>query len=476
MKHTLRWSLPPLLLAASLGACAPLVQGPKDKITGIPDWVRRHDDEDGPSVRRGSPPPRPAPASVQPAVPNPYLSPIPPPPAPMTPPPPAPMTPAPAIPTPVVDEAAPTPVPAPEAPPVPVEAPAVPAAPEVAPASEGSGIQESPAPAEVPAVPAAPEVAPAPVEVPAVPAAPEVAPAPVEVPAVPAAPEVAPASEGSGIQESPAPAEVPAVPAVPAAPEVAPASEGSGTAEPPASEGSGTAATPASEGSGTAATPADVWSVRFEGRSGRVGIETAPGRDGSFFVPDVPAGQPVPVVVLIHGPGGSGAEIARRFEPLARHFGFAIVAPDASSQLDGLWAWMRSRRIADRTPDAEHVMRSIEWVESTTGVRFDRRRVLVAGYSQGSKAAAWLGSNEELFTHVAVLHGGVSVDAMGWHDAAYWLSTTRGDSFRNPVRLNRTADSVATAGFGRLTVRIFDGGDALTRIEIEGLIRWFLGA
>jgi poly(3-hydroxybutyrate) depolymerase len=207
-----------------------------------------------------------------------------------------------------------------------------------------------------------------------------------------------------------------------------------------------------------------------------VGIETAPGRDGSFFVPDVPAGQPVPVVVLIHGPGGSGAEIARRFEPLARHFGFAIVAPDASSQLDGLWAWMRSRRIADRTPDAEHVMRSIEWVESTTGVRFDRRRVLVAGYSQGSKAAAWLGSNEELFTHVAVLHGGVSVDAMGWHDAAYWLSTTRGDSFRNPVRLNRTADSVATAGFGRLTVRIFDGGDALTRIEIEGLIRWFLGA
>jgi predicted esterase len=297
------------------------------------------------------------------------------------------MTPAPAIPTPVVDEAAPTPVPAPEAPPAPIEAPAVPAAPEVAPASEGSGIQE------------------------------------------PAA------SEGSGIQE-------------------------------PA----------ASEGSGTAATPADVWSVRFEGRSGRVGIETAPGRDGSFFVPDVPAGQPVPVVVLIHGPGGSGAEIARRFEPLARHFGFAIVAPDASSQLDGLWAWMRSRRIADRTPDAEHVMRSIEWVESTTGVRFDRRRVLVAGYSQGSKAAAWLGSNEELFTHVAVLHGGVSVDAMGWHDAAYWLSTTRGDSFRNPVRLNRTADSVATAGFGRLTVRIFDGGDALTRIEIEGLIRWFLGA
>ena len=198
------------------------------------------------------------------------------------------------------------------------------------------------------------------------------------------------------------------------------------------------------------------------------------GRAGSFFVPEKLSGE-VPLLILFHGPGDSGALIAEPFVEQARAHGFAILAIDAVNKENSVWAFEVNNAIVHRTKELEFLTKAMEWMTQTQGVTFDRSKTLVAGYSQGASIAAWVGTNERFVSHFGLLHGGFLSDGIGYEVRPVWLSTGDTDDFRTPVIHASTARALRLLGLKDLTSRVFKTDTSLSKEECESLISWWLG-
>lgn len=134
-------------------------------------------------------------------------------------------------------------------------------------------------------------------------------------------------------------------------------------------------------------------------RSGRFELGLGDGRDGLFYVPEKLTG-PVPLLVLLHGAGGSGDGITRRLDALklARELQMALVAPDSRGRT---WDMIRGTF----GPDVEFLDRALARVFAI--VPIDPERTGVGGFSDGASFALSLGlSNGDLFTHVVAFSPG----------------------------------------------------------------------
>lgn len=224
----------------------------------------------------------------------------------------------------------------------------------------------------------------------------------------------------------------------------------------------------------TAAPEAPVAAQRREREVQPLGITQIAGRGGVFFVPENLSGA-LPLLILFHGPGDGGAAIAEPFVDQARTFGFAIIAIDAVNKENGVWAFQINNAIVHRTKEGQFLNDAMDWVSKTQGVRFDRSRTLVAGYSQGASIAAWTGTNERFVSHFALLHGGFLSDGIGYEVRPVWLSTGDTDDFRTPTIHASTARSLRMLGLKDVTSRVFTTDSALSKEECESLIQWWLG-
>ena len=205
-----------------------------------------------------------------------------------------------------------------------------------------------------------------------------------------------------------------------------------------------------------------------------LGVVQTLGRAGSFFVPEKLSGE-VPLLILFHGPGDSGALIAEPFVEQARAHGFAILAIDAVNKENSVWAFEVNNAIVHRTKELEFLTKAMEWMTQTQGVTFDRSKTLVAGYSQGASIAAWVGTNERFVSHFGLLHGGFLSDGIGYEVRPVWLSTGDTDDFRTPVIHASTARALRLLGLKDLTSRVFKTDTSLSKEECESLISWWLG-
>jgi poly(3-hydroxybutyrate) depolymerase len=121
-----------------------------------------------------------------------------------------------------------------------------------------------------------------------------------------------------------------------------------------------------------------------------LGLDRA--RDALLQVPATSTAAPLPLLVLLHGAGGSGERLLRRFAALAEASGVAMLAPDSR---DSTWDGIRG----SFGRDVAFLDRALERVFATVAV--DRARIAVGGFSDGATYALSLGLiNGQLFRHV----------------------------------------------------------------------------
>ena len=223
---------------------------------------------------------------------------------------------------------------------------------------------------------------------------------------------------------------------------------------------------------GFAPTGAHAASDRETGTVRMIQTTTSTGRQGAFYLPPGHESRTLPLVVLLHGTGGKGSLMLLRLRVLAEREGFIVAAPD-SVNVAGVWTV--GQRPDEPTEDVRHVMDSVREVMTIPGVRIDRARVLIAGYSVGGAVAPYLASREDLFTAFAVLHGHVSMGSLGPRRVRGWLSTGEGDRVRTVAFTKDTADHMTRrAGFPAIEMRVFRGDHALQDDELSELVAWWL--
>jgi phospholipase/carboxylesterase len=121
-------------------------------------------------------------------------------------------------------------------------------------------------------------------------------------------------------------------------------------------------------------------------------------RDGALYLP--PAYRPdraVPLVLLLHGAGGSGAAITRRFRPNADELGIAFVAPDSRGP-----TWNSSGRFGADVAFVDKALRTA-FLRCNTAPG----RLYIAGFSDGASYSLSLGlTNGDLFQRIAAFSPG----------------------------------------------------------------------
>jgi phospholipase/carboxylesterase len=122
-------------------------------------------------------------------------------------------------------------------------------------------------------------------------------------------------------------------------------------------------------------------------------------RDGVLYVP--PAyrpGHPAPLVLSLHGAGGSGRRGLQRLRQLADVLGLLVLSPDSR---DSTWDLIRT----GFGPDVEFLDRALDLVFARYAV--DPARITAEGFSDGASYALSLGLlNGDLFSDVIAFSPG----------------------------------------------------------------------
>ena len=131
----------------------------------------------------------------------------------------------------------------------------------------------------------------------------------------------------------------------------------------------------------------------------RLGLET--GRDALLQVPANAGDRPLPLMVLLHGAGGSGEGILKRLGSYASQSGIAVLSPDARNST---WDAIRD----EFGPDVTFIDRCLQKVFETVNV--DPQRLSIGGFSDGATYALSLGLvNGDLFRRIVAYSPGFYV-------------------------------------------------------------------
>lgn len=201
------------------------------------------------------------------------------------------------------------------------------------------------------------------------------------------------------------------------------------------------------------------------------------GATATLYVPEsIPAGASAPFLLLLHGGGGRGDDMIRRFKAQADARGIILLAPNS----------------ADRTWDVAMSMSENPWAPPSFGkdvrrldavlaetfarVKADPQRVAVAGFSDGASMALSIGANNTtLFpATLAFSAGGMVAD---WTGRAGRVFFSHGEKDRIlPIATTRDAWAPALRATGfTVTFVSFDGGHAIPDPVLEQAMVWWLG-
>src|SRR5262245_47834283 len=157
--------------------------------------------------------------------------------------------------------------------------------------------------------------------------------------------------------------------------------------------------------------PADASAGRLTARP-QSGIATAAsppralglerGRDAILQLPSTNASAPLPLLLLLHGAGGSGEGMVRRLGAAADEVGIAVLAPDSRNST---WDAIRD----DFGRDVAFINRALARVFETVAI--DPARIAVGGFSDGATYALSLGLvNGDLFRRIVAFSPGFIAD------------------------------------------------------------------
>jgi phospholipase/carboxylesterase len=115
---------------------------------------------------------------------------------------------------------------------------------------------------------------------------------------------------------------------------------------------------------------------------GRYELKLDRSRDGTLYVPaGYQAGVAMPLIVWLHGAGGSG-QVSANLASMADEFGYLVLAPDSRE-----WTW--DAILGQFGPDVEFIRAALD--STLKRCRVDPQRITLAGFSDGASYALSLG-------------------------------------------------------------------------------------
>lgn len=192
------------------------------------------------------------------------------------------------------------------------------------------------------------------------------------------------------------------------------------------------------------------------------------GRDGEVYVPPgLPANTPVPLLLLLHGAGGSGNDILAPFQPYADQAGCVVLAPDSrGSTWDAINGFFGH--------DVEFINAALEAVFEQMPV--DAARVGIAGFSDGATYSLALGrTNGDLFGRIVAFSPGFLAGAGQVEMPPIYITHGYGDTVL-PYYLTSQVivEELMAAGYA-VTFRGFNGGHVIPAAYVPEALRWVLG-
>jgi polyhydroxybutyrate depolymerase len=133
-------------------------------------------------------------------------------------------------------------------------------------------------------------------------------------------------------------------------------------------------------------------------------------RSYSFYVPaSYTPGEPVPLVLNLHGLGTDGAYQAqyRDFRPIADTAGFIVVHPDGST-LFGQRFWNYGNVFGSTVDDVGFLETLIDTIAA--GYAINPQRIYAAGMSNGSFMCYYLACRSDRFAAIGAVTGSMSAD------------------------------------------------------------------
>ncbi|WP_437721758.1 alpha/beta hydrolase [Sorangium sp. So ce861] len=194
----------------------------------------------------------------------------------------------------------------------------------------------------------------------------------------------------------------------------------------------------------------------------------SPRRDGLLYVP---AGyrpdRPAPLVVLLHGAGGSAHHGIALLRELADAAGLLLLAPDSRHS-----SW---DIISDDAygPDVDFLDRALDQLFGSAAV--DPARIAIGGFSDGASYALSLGlTNGDLFTHVIAFSPGFMAPAEQRGRPRIFISHgTQDQVLRIDPCSRRLAPLIRVAGYD-LRYEEFEGPHVVPTEIARDALRWFL--
>lgn len=211
------------------------------------------------------------------------------------------------------------------------------------------------------------------------------------------------------------------------------------------------------------ARPGNTAGRRVTPRPGVQPLKLGGERDAVLFIPAGPPSTPLPLLVLLHGAGGSGGNMLRRLGAAADVAGLAILSPD--SRDPRTWDGVRG----SLGPDVAFLNRALQQVFQILDA--DPQRISIGGFSDGASYAITLGLiNGDLFTRVVAWSPGFYVDGPVNGRPRFYISHGRADEILPIDRCSRViVPRLQKRGY-EMTYREFDGGHSMPPDVIrEGL-------
>jgi len=192
----------------------------------------------------------------------------------------------------------------------------------------------------------------------------------------------------------------------------------------------------------------------------RLGLD--PARDGILQLPAVVPSSPMPLLVLLHGAGGSAERQLGRMGSAPSDAGVAVLAPDSRGPS---WDAIRGRF----GPDVVFLNRALERVFDLVSV--DPARLVIGGFSDGATYALSLGLiNGQLFRRIAAFSPGFVVTGEPEGKPRVFISHGTRDDVLPIDRCGRVIAQRLRASTYDVTFREFDGGHEIPpAVAKEGL-------
>ena len=202
--------------------------------------------------------------------------------------------------------------------------------------------------------------------------------------------------------------------------------------------------------------------TKTSAKSGPLGLDQS--RDAILQLPQSPVAAPMPLVVLLHGAGGSASGILGRVGTTPSEAGIAVLAPDSRG---GTWDALRG----DFGPDVAFLNRALERVFGMLAI--DPSRIAIGGFSDGATYALSLGLiNGDLFSRVVAFSPGFFVDGPPQGKPRLYVSHGTADRILPIDRCSRRIVPALQKRGYEVTYKEFEGGhDVPPAIAAEGM-RW----